>query len=480
MAITIQQTPATPFDQAYGPNPVTLSGVPVDPVTGVPQAEKYVLQVWINGGLVADIRQTPNSSLRAIYDIQNIVQNHVAPSKNDIEEIGLVGDPLRNAAYESVEYELRATVETGGTIPAYPGDPGEWDTVSSLLDFGGRKEYWQVPYDNLKFLPELSTDGLPTNCTLVDVYAQPFSSVEPTITGASITDGKPSWLTSNMEVAVRNVTTTDMTTISYYNGLGPASAGPLQAQGIEAFVFYQYNGNVLVSTDIIYNQQSNGGGPNISLGQGIIPSYPYNAISVGTGPANFPAFVPGTTHYYVAAAPWSSVSCPTLYPNIADDSMFWPQRFNIVDADCNDYPHFQFSWLNKYGFRDYYTFKKRKDRSINIKRNNYLREANDYAGTEYDVKVYDRGMTTYSQTLEQVFTAFTDFLEDSDTYYLEELFTSPDVKVRFDAKGGAGKYEWVPVTLLSTAWTEKTTRKNKLFQYDIKFKIAHNIKSQRG
>ena len=90
--IVFQQQPSIPFDQAYGPNPVTVAGMPVDPVTGIPQADKYVLQVVVNGAIIADIRQSPNRSGVAIFDIQNTLQNFVSPSKDNIEELGYFGN----------------------------------------------------------------------------------------------------------------------------------------------------------------------------------------------------------------------------------------------------------------------------------------------------------------------------------------------------------------------------------------------------
>ena len=42
MATTLLQAPQLPFDQAYGPNPVTLTGIPFDPITGALTADKYV------------------------------------------------------------------------------------------------------------------------------------------------------------------------------------------------------------------------------------------------------------------------------------------------------------------------------------------------------------------------------------------------------------------------------------------------------
>jgi len=477
--IVFQQQPSIPFDQAYGPNPVTVAGMPVDPITGIPQADKYVLQVVVNGAIIADIRQSPNRSGVAIFDIQNTLQNFVSPSKDNIEELGYFGLDLSNSAAESVSYVLRASTETGGVVPAYPGDPGEWATSNILLDFGGKKEYFEVPYNTGPYIPALATSPV-ANCTTVfrpaNVFSERFTG-RRAIDIAAAGEGIPAFISGNtVKVIEQNVTVDDMTTTSFFNGV--SGTGPLLAQGIEAFVFYQYNGAVLLSTNVIYNQQSTGGGPQTATSQGVTPIYPFVGITAATGPKNFQDFDGSlVTHYYVIAQPYGT--CGNI-PNISDASMFNPMRFNIVDANCSDFPEYQFSWLNKYGFRDYYSFNKRKDRTVAIKRNTYLQEAADYSSSSYNVNVYNRGTTVFSQALQENFTAFTDFISDEDAIFLESLFTSPDVKVRFNEKGGAGKYEWVPVSLMSTSYMQKTNRKDKLFQYDIKFKRAHNLKSQRG
>ena len=477
--IVFQQQPSIPFDQAYGPNPVTVAGMPVDPITGIPQADKYVLQVVVNGAIIADIRQSPNRSGVAIFDIQNTLQNFVSPSKDNIEELGYFGLDLSNSAAESVSYVLRASTETGGVVPAYPGDPGEWATSNILLDFGGKKEYFEVPYNTGPYIPALATSPV-AGCTTVfrpaNVFSERFTG-RRAIDIAAAGEGIPAFISGNtVKVIEQNVTVDDMTTTSFFNGV--SGTGPLLAQGIEAFVFYQYNGAVLLSTNVIYNQQSTGGGPQTATSQGVTPIYPFVGITAATGPKNFQDFDGSlVTHYYVIAQPYGT--CGNI-PNISDASMFNPMRFNIVDANCSDFPEYQFSWLNKYGFRDYYSFNKRKDRTVAIKRNTYLQEAADYSSSSYNVNVYNRGTTVFSQALQENFTAFTDFISDEDAIFLESLFTSPDVKVRFNDKSGAAQYEWVPVSLLSTSYTQKTSRKDQLFQYDIKFKRAHNLKSQRG
>lgn len=469
MAVTATQTPNIEFDQAYGANPVTLSGIPTDPVTGVITADKYVLRIYrIGSNLIADIRQTPNQSGKAIFDIQNVLQNFVAPSTPDIEQVGYIGDTLRNAASESTPYTMSYGYEVNGvvTIEGYS---------NVFTAFGGTKNYYEVPYNPAPYIPILSTGS--GGVSIVVNQAQPFTDLQSYRLGADITDGKPFWLTPTQRVYDHYVTRNDMTTISYFNGNG--GTGPALAQGIDGFTFYQYDGNTLLSIDTTYNLTSDGGGPNVYPGQGLAITYPNNAITLATGPKNFQDFVGATeTHYYVISSAYTTASI--FVQGLTDQSLHYVHRFNIVEEDCNDYPHYQFSWLNSYGFRDYYTFKKRKDRKISISRNTYLKEAADYSSDSYNVNIYDRGNTAYSQTIPQEFTAFTDFISDADALYLEGLFKSADVKVRFNDAPGAQQFQWVPVALISNSYTEKTTRKDQLFQYDIKFKIAHNIKSQRG
>ena len=469
MAVILTQTPTLPFDQAYGPNPVTLSGIPTDPITGVITADKYVLQIYRAGQLIADLRQTPNSQGVAIFDIQNTLQNFVAPSPNNVEEIGYIGNDLLNSAAETTPYQFYYGSETAGVLNMSPAD------FTTYIAFGGKKAYYEVPYTTVPtFIPALITSG---GCTAILKQGQPFTDLQTYRLGGSITDGKPSWLLNNMRVYDHYVTRDDMTTISYYNK--PTGTGPAEAASIEAFVFWQYSGNVNISNDIIYNITGLGGGPNANPGDGNAVVYPTYAITAATGPKNFQDFAGSTiTHYYVSTSAFAN--CTSINQGLTDDSMHYVHRFNIIEEACNDFPEYQFSWLNKYGFRDYYSFKKRKDRRVNIKRNEYLREAANYNSADYDVNIYDRGTTVYSQMLPEEFSAFTDYISDEDALYLEGLFISADVKVRFNDRPGQEKYQWVPVSLMSTSYEEKTYRKNRLFQYDIKFKLAHNIKSQRG
>jgi hypothetical protein len=231
------------------------------------------------------------------------------------------------------------------------------------------------------------------------------------------------------------------------------------------------------------NTQSNGGGPNITLGQGLIPSGNFNVITLATGPANFPqgTLSAACTHYYIVPVLWTPQACATDDQSqipVMSEAAWRIQRYNIIQEPCNDYDHIQFAWMNSEGYRDQFTFTKRNEKKINITRNDFLKEAADYNATSYSVDKQSRGFTTYSQAIKEVWTATSGYMNDKEAELLESMFKSPSVNVRFST----GEYanQWIPINLISSSYTEKTYRKDRLFQYTVEYKLASNIKSQRG
>jgi len=235
----------------------------------------------------------------------------------------------------------------------------------------------------------------------------------------------------------------------------------------------------MISAIFLENIQANGGGPNIVLAQGTVPSSNYLINTIACGPANFPI---GTldlacTHYYIIPVVATDNGCTTGL-RYMKSSAWRAQRFNIIQDNCLDYSHIQFAWMNSQGMRDQFTFTKKNEKKVKNTKNMFLKEAADYNTNSYSVDVQDRGNTTYSQTLRETYTADTKFINDNQAALLESLFNSPDVMVRFS--DGVLADQWQPVNILNNSYTLKTNRKNKLFQYTVNFKLAHNIKSQRG
>ena len=476
--ITISQTPNQPFDMAYGPNPVTLTGITT-------AEDKYVLRVFAQGNAtpIADVRQTPNQYGKAIFDLQNILQSHVAPPDNDIDSLGVgPGQPnsMRNSATEGFHYTLSIGYEAAGQVTIMPTGYGPY-TV-----YGGSKQYFEVPYYAEEYQSQVTSN--PSGCTQINRVGKALTDVVwytgPAETGDNIQD----YVYIGTNIATRNVYADDLTTVSWYQKLDRTGTANNKLRGIEAWRFYWVNGDTVMNAGVpttVTNTTNYSGGPNANIGQGLgIPST-LQAITLATGPYNLPGNVSipaGCTHYYVVPVAFTPLYCaqatdPQTQTALDYKEVMQTQRFNILQESCNDFEHFQFSWYNSKGFKDYFTFTKRVDHSTTTNRNNFLKEAADYNSQAWSVNEMDRGYTTYSSEIQDIYTVTSGFMNDDEARLLQSMFQSPDVMVRM---ADQDPLQWKPINILSASYEQKTNRKNKLFQYTVQFKLAHNIKAQRG
>ena len=460
MAVTLLQNPG-PYNLAHGPNAVTLSNLGA--------ADKYVLQLWDIAGPTkfADVRQNANINGVAQFDIQYLLEAYTHPSVIDIEKT----EKWADSAPEVFEYQIKYGSETDGVV-TIDATSGNYRVIN------GRKAYYEVDWNEVPYQSQVSTDG-ESPCTIIDVQGKALTDWSYYMTGSQITDGIDHAILPSDKVYVQSVRWSDNFTLSYLQQLTYGSSAPLNAEGIESLRIVSYDASGVKLDDfLIPNTVANGGGPNVNVGDGAAVVDPLLVVTAGVGPANTEVLTnlnPNTHHYYVLTPVLNAEFCAGDWDYLTDRSAFAVYRFNILEENCFDYPPIEFSWMNSLGFRDYFTFQKRNERSTQITRNDFLKEANDYSALQYNVQPGSRGYTTYSQKLEEQYTANTRFLQDYEATFIENLFISPDVRVRFD-----GSTTWLPVTLLSTSYTEKNYRKDRLFQYEIQFKLAHNKTSQRG
>ena len=92
------------FNLMYGLNQVILANLDQG-------ASKYVLQVYIGGNKIADIRQSKNTANLAVFDIQNIIQSYTEPMGQEGTVAGFT--QTRN---RTVYYELKYGSETAGVV----------------------------------------------------------------------------------------------------------------------------------------------------------------------------------------------------------------------------------------------------------------------------------------------------------------------------------------------------------------------------
>lgn len=475
MPIVVTQTPNLTFDMAYGANPLTLSGISIT-------ADKYALRVTIVGQAnpIADIRQSPNRQGRAIFDIQNILQSYVGPQVNTVDSQFAAGIPQNErislAGPTLIEYQISYAEETGGTVGTFTTYPEIFTAIA------GSKQYYEVPFNQAPYQVTAESDDSNPPCTFVGSYAKPLSDNSWTIAD-ELPAKTNSIYSSPGGIDVHNVYRDDQCTKTFYQKVNRDGSNPppTPVRGIEAFYILQFSSTSTspIQTNVIPNVQANGGGPNVALGQGTLVSGQFQTLTLATGPDNLA--VPlnaNTAYYYIIPALYGCPEDPQSQIDVMTEAAWRAQKYIILEDACNDYPHIQFAWQNSLGYRDQFTFTKRVEHSTKTTNNNFLKGVADYNALSYTADIEDRGYTTYSQKIQNDFSVQSNWMNDDEAKLLKHLYQSAEVKVRF--QDGTYDGQWVPVTITNTSYIEKNYRKDRLFQYTVRFRLASNIKALRG
>lgn len=424
--------------------------------------------------LIGTFQRPPNSVGYYHFDIQNILKNYTTPNYS-AETYN--GDYYKPAYNESFEFKVRyGWVSDSGNFNYAGTYPGTGATDNCLV-LGGRKEYDDIAWEDARdYISVVS--GL-AGCPLVSRRQKALTDYDIRVPVSQLTGGVPDYLSASTitEVIQYDKRKTDdflLSFITNYDELAtfPAPAG---CDGLKGIRLTWYAGDLLHADEGWPNITTYGGGPGVNINLDREWIYPYNATSFDMSYQLHETNYDRCTHVYVSAMTYKGTSCGSGFLQFDNTPSSEVYRIDFVDGECNDFAPVQVSWLNSLGFRDYFLFQKRTDESINITRNNYEQVEGSWDADVFAVNKYDRGNKTFSQDLTTNRTINTRFLSDEEAAWLKNLYISPDVRVKYE-----GDTEWTPITITDTRWTERTFRKDKLFQYTLNYVEAHKINSQRG
>lgn len=515
MAISILQTPAE-IDAVYGATIFTLN----DPAITDPF---FVIELWSGppavgaSVLLATLYQSPNENDSAIFDVQHVLQSYVSVNKDDFDRLGLYCSTctplvwyqntpkiLSDATLESTKYYIRYGSTTAiGTAPSsWTGSSGPYEA------FNGVKQYFDRTFDqgllqsnDFTAFVRGDSEGL-YNCTQIVDVARPLSDNMDRLTVAETGLQAPSEVSTSLTCGRHYVTGSNTyKTKSWVNSIRLGSPVPLSAiKGIEAFRIAVFNGTNQVASEIIPNIVDNGAGPNLDPFDGLTTTYPYKFVSVGSGSDNLYRVEYQTTdiatptiwalnsytwtHYWIYPLVATDDPCTNATGGYLLEPIGEPQLYIKKDIDCLDYSEVQVSWLNRYGFRDQFSFRKRHEKRVLTDKNTYYTNNYNPSAEEWDSDPEYRGETVYSSENTVEITVSTGYITDNQAKTLESLFTSPDVRLEvnpdFVVIPGYDGSAFEAVIMVDKQYTEKTFRKDRLFQYEITFRLANKLKSQRG
>jgi hypothetical protein len=490
-------------------------------------ADKFGIQILNeNGDIIAQLEQSANNEGKANFNIQKILQSLVNEGDPLVENLGsstsFTGatadqlDLLSVTRGEMANYKISYGTITGGVYTEDGINPSVETTYLQVCSGLGRDDFYQLdnPYDPT-FQNSL-TLGEERDPCIVNLYdgrrrALAMSDWDYSVLVSDLPGAAPEYADSNQyeKVWVRNVTLDDYYTLTYCQNF-TINSGIIYNYGYPQIEYFQVElydqFDTLMYEYQIPNIQRNGGGPAEDTTDpfaSFLFKAPDSMITVGCGPKNLQDSV-----YYEA-----STGSPTLITGIDGAAYYYVYpmvkqpfdcqstnvaaiyRFNIVQPECLDYPHSQLSWQNREGFRDYFTVTKKIERKVSINNNDFLQDQYDYQSSDpWYTNEWSRGYKTASQQLEQEYVITTGYMTDQEAKFLENMFTSPDIKLRFSAETDPVQpYELVPFSTYDTtgqlfrpivitgkSYTERTYRKDRLFQYEIRFKLAHPKKSIIG
>ena len=144
-----------------------------------------------------------------------------------------------------------------------------------------------------------------------------------------------------------------------------------------------------------------------------------------------------------------------------------------VNAKCSKYTPVRLHWLNRLGGFDSFNFIYKSEIDTDVKRSTYQQEPHTFSGTSWDYTKASRGVTTYNVEMTSGMKVNTDFLTDTESAWMEDLFTSPVVYREVDNQLIAVNVDGKNIKL-------QTSLNDKLSQYTFDITGAMVNNRQRG
>tara|TARA_R110000765_G_scaffold42948_2_gene90338 strand:+ start:90 stop:1568 length:1479 start_codon:yes stop_codon:yes gene_type:complete len=238
-------------------------------------------------------------------------------------------------------------------------------------------------------------------------------------------------------------------------------------------IVYFSTSGVLLNTETIDNQMSNGG-----AGGGGASYARY--IHFGIFPANlqgwsswFSGNMGSVGSYSVTAL---DASTPTQFPI----SLIYTVKIvctntpkGPISLDPNKgFERIRITWLNRWGAWDYYTFNMKSVRSIKTNRIPYTQMSGTWNEKSYDIQGYKGGKKNFRVNTTENIKFNSDFVTEEEGAWFEQLIGSTEVYIlkcfnstTLPANNVALNTEVQPITITNSSFTRKTKANDKLMQY---------------
>ena len=168
------------------------------------------------------------------------------------------------------------------------------------------------------------------------------------------------------------------------------------------------------------------------------------------------------------------INCPNGTP-----STKYPQNIR-------GYEPIRLAWLNQYGAWDYYTFRLKSTRTIKTKGTTYRPLSGQWNQRTYSMSAYKGGKKTLKVNATEVIKMNTDYINEQNSTWLEELVTSPEIYIVNPLDDSIGSLDLdagfnnsvIPVRLTTNSHRVKTVANDKLIQYTFDIEKTKTLRTQ--
>ena len=166
----------------------------------------------------------------------------------------------------------------------------------------------------------------------------------------------------------------------------------------------------------------------------------------------------------------------------AGDAISQLYTINVNCPTLKGYEPIRLCWLNQWGGWDYYTFTQKSSRMISTQGSTYNQLEGTWNESSFRLNGYKGGKKSFRVNATEKIIMNTDFVNESESEWFEELINSPEVYIldgyQTDASLAALNQYVTPVRLTTSSYTRKTVANDKLMQYTFEVEKSKTLRTQ--
>ena len=174
--------------------------------------------------------------------------------------------------------------------------------------------------------------------------------------------------------------------------------------------------------------------------------------------------------------------------NSANQNFGTKYTFNVNCPTLKGYEPIRLCWLNQWGAWDYYTFTMKSSKMISTKGSTYQQLEGSWNESTYKINGFKGGKKAFRVNATEKITMNTDFVNESESEWFEELINSPEVYILEGFQSDlnytgtltipAMNQYVIPTRLITSSYTKKTVANDKLMQYTFEVEKSKTLRTQ--